>query len=238
MTKKNIRFDWENTFESSAQAFSTKGYDLESLTRAKVEIALTGLLAHEIMSLHKSKIALIGVENPESKNSLRRSNPSTIETDGESNPQYQKPDLLILEKDDSDWNRPQLYAEFKFFYNWDVDKEGKILAQNDNHYILADADKLMKFKLHSETTVCIQGIFFCRNDRQVKYLAKKGGAVDEQKEDFHKGFIKNFEVLLDKERPNTKIISEKVVCLSNATENSIPEFWLDLVLLEISKTKL
>lgn len=238
MTKVNDGFAWEQTFESSVQALSLKGYDLEGLTRAKVEIPLTGLLAHEIMSFDESKFAFVGAENPESKNSSRRTSPSISKPVGDSNPFWQKPDLLILDRDICDWMHPTLYAEFKFFYNWDVNSQGEFIRLKNLDSVQADVDKLTKFKLRSPNTVCIQGIFFCRNDKQEKYVREKEGAVDEQKQISHKGFVRYYEALLQGERPGWRIVSDKVVCLSRTTESENREFWLDLVLLEISKPEL
>ena len=233
MTKKNSEFSWEQTFESSAEALSSKGYDLEGLTRAKVEIPLTGLLAHEIMSFDKSRFAIMGAENPESKNSSRRTNPSMNKSVGDLNPFFQKPDLLILDRDNCDWMHPSLYAEFKFFYNWDVNASGELNSTKDLRDILKDTDKLTSFKSLTPQTICIQGTFFCRNDMQQKYRPHKDGAEDQQRQVSHKGFIDYYKKKIKETKPSCSIISDKVIPLSCVTESSKTSFWLDLVLLEI-----
>jgi hypothetical protein len=233
MNKAVGEFSWQQTFVSSAEALSSKNYDLESLTLSKTEIALTGLLAHEIMTFDESRFAYIGVENPVSKNSSKRTSPSNIDSVGDSNPAFQKPDLLILDSHNLSFRIPTLYAEFKFFYNWDVNPSGEVNKRKDLDDILKDTDKLTRFKSRTPQTICIQGTFFCRNDKQQKYIPTKNGAEDQQRQVSHKGFIDYYKKELRKTKPSCTVISDKVIPLVWVTESSRTSFWLDLVLLEI-----
>lgn len=164
---------WLSFFRGAAEKLRESGYDFESLTRGKAEISLTGLMSHALMEVNKELHCYIEVPNP---NANRKSNEfnsrSTDKLDYAKEESTGRKDLLILRKENQDWENPELYAEFKYYYNLDFEITGSnefaFPGKNNISHIhenFGDLLKLYRFKLRHDKTTCVQGFYICHNDK-------------------------------------------------------------------------
>lgn len=193
---------------------------LKPFSKGKPENQLTSLLTAHLLASDKEIVALNEV-----KQSLLAGGKSTF-TSGQS------ADLMIFDRSKIDWGEPKVYAEFKFWYNFDIDTKGKLSPENQKR-TLADTKKLSLFKKNRESTTCIQGIYFCYSDegKPVSYMRKSDRSGFEKN---HKRFINHFVTAVEKKvEPKCKVVDAPIISFAEENIDGRPTFWLDLLLFEI-----
>lgn len=219
---------WATAFNDAATKISDRKYDLRSLTKAKVENGLTGIFATHLMELLPN--VNIYTEVPHEK------------ITGEISPftGLQKPDLMMLERTNQNWNEPLLYAEFKFVYNGDF-AGGEISNAAQYGQLSDDRERLSVFKQYSKETVCLQAIYFCWNPES-EY--RKQGPRDSHVEQFLKLYCDKEQHSITHEKKSTrtrKLLREPSSRVKSSEKIPLVEgddFWLSLVLLEIEPANL
>ena len=172
----------------------------------------------------------------------------------------ERPDLMILERKQRivQWERPKLYAEFKFWYNYDLgpkvdDSIGEFTSPRNYLDNLEDLHRLYKFKKFSPDTTCIQGFFFCYNMLAQGAYKNQGSSIpffqifldtycdSRKREELHKKIRGRVEKSTDeKNRQRRELLNEtpamklsgadNVILLANTEEKG---FWLYLALIEV-----
>ena len=141
VTEPDNKPEWLSIFQHTVDELKNGEFNFKSLTTGKAEIALTSLIAHGIMSINQELSAYIEV-------------PSTSRS---------RKDLIVFHEQNRDWENPKIYAEFKYYYDFDIESLGSSNEKHIKEY-LGDLIKLYEFKLTHKQTTCLQGFYFCHNE--------------------------------------------------------------------------
>ena len=239
---------WLKNFENAVKDSHLQSYDWRGLTEVKRERELTSLLTVHLLTISKEDI----VVNEVNHHALSRS-VSPLQ-DGE------RADLMIMERKQRivQWERPKLYAEFKFWYNYDLepkvdDSIGEF--QNPRNYLdnLEDLHRLYEFKKFSPETTCVQGFFFCYNRYARGAYESQGSGIpffqifldtycdSKRREELHNKMRERVQKSSDENIRQRRILfnetpAKKLSGANNLIALATPEekdFWLYLALIEV-----
>ncbi len=212
---------WFKSIEKAVEQLRrAKQPSLKQFSKGKPENQLTSLLTAHLLASDKEIVALNEV-----KQSRLAEERSTFSIG-------QSADLMIFDRKNINWEEPKVYAEFKFWYNFDIDTEGK-LTPKDERDTLADTNKLSMFKKNKKNTTCLQGIYFCFSDgdKPDSYMRKSNRAGFEKN---HERFIEYFVSTVKLEiEPQCEVTIAGIFPLAEEKRDGRPTFWLDLLLFEI-----
>jgi len=241
---------WLESFEAAVQDLREQSYDLLKLTKTKRERELTSLLTAHLLATSQKEIVVNEVNHGAFSKTF-----SPLK-DGE------RADLMIVETENRivQWEKPKLFAEFKFWYNYDLEPRvgenfGKF--QTPRNYLdnLLDLQRLYEFKKSSPDTTCLQGFFFCYNIRAEPPYQDQGTGIawfhqflelycnHELRTSYHQELRVRTDKSTDEKILQRKLLLDDLQSISlSGASNVIPlvtkeetnlEHWLYLALIEI-----
>ena len=174
---------WSDLFKQAIDVLAKRNYDLEGFSKSKSENGLTGLLQAELIaqspSLHfytevSQKLFL---SKADTRDSAMKTKGEDLSDESRVKGAF---DLVCLESESLLWDKPKIYAEFKFLYTTDINdssqssskkSDGEFINDKDLFLILKDKYRLQKIKTMYPETTCIQGFYICQNQNHY-YLDK------------------------------------------------------------------
>ena len=246
-------------FQSAVKSIQESNYDLRGLTKSKVEVGLTALLATGLMASAPNFHAYVEVPTSESIGTGLED--IRTNRDFKRKKEQTRSDLIVLNRHSPNWEKPEFYLEFKFKQNYDLKwfnlepkkEEREITLVNNYVENLGDLKKLSQFKESHQETICLQGFYICFNPESEKY-EKKVGAPESNIAGFIRDYTKpelrasNHEIFLKSISGSTdeRVLSRReslkdenlktceVEFCGDILIAQEEDFWLRLVLFEVT----